>query len=71
MIFTDGVHLISDISLEELHSYARSVGIKRCWFHSGSNHPHYDLPKSMRDRVPLGAKLVGCKEIVRILKERK
>lgn len=48
MIFTDGVHLISDTSLEELHAYAASVGIKRCWYHSGSSWPHYDIPKRKR-----------------------
>lgn len=48
MIYCDGVHLISDQGVDHLHAYAQSIGIKRCWFHSSSSYPHYDLPKSMR-----------------------
>lgn len=70
MIFTDGVHLISDTSLEELHAYAASVGIKRCWYHSSSTWPHYDIPKRRRatfaaeNNVPL----ISPEEIVNKLK---
>lgn len=45
MIYTDGVHIISDRSLRELHAFARKAGIKRCWYHASRNHPHYDKPK--------------------------
>ncbi len=32
MIFTDGIHVVSDTSLEELHAWAEGVGqVKRCW----------------------------------------
>jgi len=48
MIFTDNIHLISDTSVEELHAYAASVGIKRCWYHSSSKYIHYDIPKRRR-----------------------
>lgn len=66
MIFTDGIHLISDTSLDELHAYAKSVGIKRCWYHSKSAWPHYDIPKRKREgfaqahNIPL----ITSKEIV-------
>jgi len=42
-VFTDGVHLISDTSLDELHAFAKFMGLKRVWFQSNSRHPHYDL----------------------------
>ena len=49
MTYTDGIHLVAD-SLEELHEFASSIGIKRCWFHGmRKGHPHYDLPKGKRD----------------------
>lgn len=70
MIYTDGVHLISDKSETELHAYADSIGIKPCWFHKGAEHPHYDLPKHMRGKAPPGAKMVSSKEIVRIIRKR-
>lgn len=44
MIYTDGVHLISDNNLDELHKFAITIGLKR-HFYEGlrKNHPHYDL----------------------------
>jgi hypothetical protein len=32
-------------TLEELHSFAQSIGLKRHWFHNKRrrHHPHYDL----------------------------
>lgn len=44
MIYTDGVHIVAD-SLEELHIYMQSIGIKRCWYEKAKRHPHYDIPK--------------------------
>lgn len=50
MIYTDGIHLISaPYCPNELHSFAKTIGLNKCWFHRGSKHPHYDLmidPKS-------------------------
>lgn len=67
MILTDGVHLISDKSLDELHDFAASMGLKRHWF-QGKNkgHPHYDLTTasaSLRARTK-GATLVSTHEII-------
>ncbi len=76
MIYSDGVHLISGISLDHLHEYAKSIGIKRCWFHlgGGGRFPHYDIPKLRRKTFfqdhPEVIKVDG-REIVRILKELK
>lgn len=70
MIYSDGVHLISGISLQHLHDYCASIGIKRCWFHTGS-FKHYDIPKRMRVaffiRFP-DVKQVSSREIIAILK---
>lgn len=43
MVYTDGTHMVAD-SLNELHYFASSIGLNRCWF-SGTRkgHPHYDL----------------------------
>lgn len=48
MIYSDGVHVVSDISLQDLHEQMQKIGIKRCWYHSSSKHKHYDIPKRKR-----------------------
>lgn len=70
MIYTDGVHLIAD-SLEELHAFAAAIGIKRIWFENrrGKQHPHYDIPMSMKQTVlSAGVKRVSSREIVELLR---
>jgi len=43
MIITDEIHLTSTESLEELHKFAQSIGLKREWFQDHKKYPHYDL----------------------------
>lgn len=40
-------HLMSDSSVEELHDFAQSIGLKREWFQRTSI-PHYDLTPAKR-----------------------
>jgi hypothetical protein len=57
-------HLVSDVSVAELHAFAELLGAPR----RGFDRDHYDLPE---DRVPvaiwLGARQVSSREIVRRL----
>lgn len=76
MIFSDGIHIVSDDSLQELHDFCHRIGIKSCWFHKGSKHPHYDIPKKMREHFFEATRLtkVSPREIVlasKRLKEEK
>ncbi len=66
MILTDGLHLVSDTSLEELHSFAQSIGLKREWYQD-HRHPHYDIMATWRLNRALaaGAVKVQSREIVR------
>lgn len=50
MIITDGVHVVSTESLEELHEWAERNEIRRRrWFHGvRKGHPHYDLPSTRK-----------------------
>jgi hypothetical protein len=67
MIYSDGTHVIAD-TLVELHAFAKSVGIKRCWFHYHPRHPHYDTTgkrKLLVEASPL-VKFVSSKQIVRL-----
>jgi len=53
-------HMMSDTSLEELHTFADHLGLKREWFQQGSA-PHYDLSQGKRAlAVKLGAVEVSC-----------
>lgn len=64
-------HLVAD-SLDELHGFAASLGLKRAWFQSSSRYPHYDVTVSVRDKaLSLGAfmgdrsTIVGCAKKLR------
>lgn len=58
-------HLASDESLEELHTFAETMGLRRAWFQGD----HYDVPAEARERaVALGAVEVDSRELVRRLR---
>jgi hypothetical protein len=57
-------HLASDESFEELHAFARDLGIPS----RGFDRDHYDVPAEWYDRVvALGAEPVTSRELVRRL----
>lgn len=73
MILTDGVHLISDSSEAELHEFAASIGLKRCWFRNKKRRrPHYDLTSVRKATVAFraGAIRVSSREIVLVFRRR-
>ncbi len=57
-------HMMAD-SLQELHEFAESMGIKRCWFDSNRRHPHYDLTGERLERVLEVLAPVSSKEMLR------
>lgn len=64
-------HLVGD-SIQNLHLFAESIGVKRCWFHNprGKNKPHYDVKGDQVTRaLNAGAEQVTSEEIVTFLKE--
>ena len=57
-------HLVSDSSLDELHSFARRAGIPE----RGFDHDHYDVPLARHDAmIALGAEPVSGRELLRRL----
>ena len=57
-------HLISDSSYEELHAFARAVGMPA----RGFERDHYDVPAQMYEQVvAAGAVEVSSREVVRRL----
>lgn len=68
MIYTDGIHLMSDTSVRELHNFVIfKLGFNRNWFQDHSVHPHYDLTtENARQRaIRAGAELVSSKELIK------
>lgn len=68
-------HLIAD-DLDELHSFAAKLGLKREWFQNHTIQPHYDITASKREQaIKLGAKSISTKQmserVENILRERK
>lgn len=54
-------HLVSDVSLDELHVFAERAGIPRRAF----DRDHYDYPAHKRDDlIALGARPVSVRELV-------
>ncbi|HIE1649692.1 TPA: DUF4031 domain-containing protein [Burkholderia cenocepacia] len=41
-------HLVAD-SLDELHRFAKSLGLRRGWFQAQASLPHYDVTVEVRD----------------------
>lgn len=58
-------HLVSDASFDELHRFARQLGLERRWFQGD----HYDVSVAVRERaLAAGAHPVGSRELVRRLR---
>lgn len=74
MIITDGIHLVSTESEEELHSFAAGLGLKREWYHGGQKRPqhlkrkrpHYDLTtkRAVKRAVESGAGMVTGRHLL-------
>jgi len=70
MIYTDGIHLVSDISDAELHRFAKTIGLKREWFQDKKRHPYYDLTTERKIKLALlcGAKMMHKREMIKLIK---
>lgn len=53
-------HLVAD-SLDELHGFARILGLKRSWFQASASYPHYDVTIEVRKRALLLGASEGCR----------
>jgi hypothetical protein len=58
-------HLVSDVSLDELHAFAGANSIPRRGFQGD----HYDIPEELRpDLIAAGAQVVESRELLRRLR---
>jgi hypothetical protein len=59
-------HLVSDVSYDELHTFADGLGVPRRAF----ERDHYDVPSHRyAEAVAAGAVEVSSREVVRLLRE--
>jgi len=59
-------HLTTDGPIEELHEFAKRIGMKRKWFQEHRLAPHYDLVPARREHaLKLGAVFVSAREQAR------
>lgn len=69
--YPQSCHLAAD-SVEELHAFARKIGLHRSWFQDKPELPHYDLTYGMRNRaVVFGAIEVDRKKIFELMKKNR
>jgi len=54
-------------SKEELHAFAARIGVRRCWYHKGRTHPHYDVTSPQRAAALLsGAVAVDARKLLEV-----
>lgn len=70
VIYTDGVHLVAD-ELQELHTFAQSVGLKRQWFQEHPRHPHYDITTPGMLKAILSTNIVATISTKALLKMKR
>ena len=63
-------HMMSDVSLDDLHQFAAENGIKRHFFHNNRMCPHYDIAEEQIPQVKsAGAIQISSKEMVMIARK--
>jgi len=62
LILFDGIHIVSDNSIEELHKFANKtkIGLKREWFQDHP-YPHYNV---VRSKILLIQKLLKPEQLI-------
>ena len=64
-------HMVAD-TLDELHTMAEKIGMRRAWFQNNPDHPHYDLSLSRRKlAVEYGAIEIDNRQLVELLRKQR
>ena len=56
-------HLVADSS-DELHAFAKKLGLRKSWFQTKSVYPHYDVNMNMRSKALLLGAIAGDRAII-------
>lgn len=69
--FKQACHLTADTE-EELHEFAKSIGLKRAWFQKNLSLDHYDITAGMRARaIRNGATPITRSEVFNMIQARR
>lgn len=67
--FSKSCHLFTTDNIDDLHSFAERIGLKKHWFQNDIRLPHYDLTANkQRLAISMGAQLAReglVKEIIK------
>ena len=67
--YNESCHLIGDTE-EELHNFAKKLGLKREWLHEHPKLNHYDLTKNTRAKaVKKGAIKINSRTLVSMMRK--
>lgn len=55
-------------TVANLHTMAKALGIKRCWFHRHKKHPHYDIPLRRIAEIQSKVTVVSTRDMARIMR---
>ena len=59
-------HMVS-VDLNELHDFADRLGVKRCWYSTKKNSPHYDITEEQRSKaIQTGALPATRRQVLQI-----
>lgn len=65
----DARHLVCvPYTIENLHTMAAALDIKRCWWHAGASYAHYDIPKKRIAEIQARCTVVSSRDILAIVK---
>jgi hypothetical protein len=72
IVLSDGTHLVC-ADTEQLHAFARRIGLRRQWFQEDGKYPHYDLTTSRAAAraISAGAVKMDTRQMIRILRGAK
>ena len=66
--YDSACHLLAD-TIDELHAFAASLGLKREWYQPRST-PHYDLTSTRRsEAIRRGAEAIDREKVVEIVRK--
>lgn len=66
ILIDDTGHLASTTSDDELHTFARMIGLRREWYQNHPTHPHYDCTTAGKRAMArkFGAVHLPCREML-------
>lgn len=64
-------HMLADTD-EELHAFAKRIGMRREWFQNQGRYPHYDISQTKRVlAVKLGAIEISDRQVVELMRGKR